>query len=304
MITVTKFAAALGVLTAALSGCGGAQPGPAAGSGRVVVVAAENTWGSIAAELGGGRAEVLSIISNPDVDPHAYEPTARDARAMAQAQLVILNGAGYDTWASRLADADPAPGRTVLVVADLAGRSAGDNPHMWYSPPVVHAVSVRISAVLSAVDRHDAAYFAQRRDAFLARSLAGYDSLRAEIRQRYAGVPVGATESIFVDMARDLDLDLVTPSGYMKAISEGDDPSAGDKSTADAQVTHRRIRVLVYNSQNATSDVQDLVTAATRSGIPVVAVTETLDPAGASFEAWQTAQLRALAAALARATGR
>ena len=97
-------AAAL-ALAATVGGCG--QGAPADTSGKLQVVAAENFWGSIAAQLGGDRVEVTSIITNPATDPHDYEPTSEDARTMAGAQMAIVNGIGYDTWASKLLDANP-----------------------------------------------------------------------------------------------------------------------------------------------------------------------------------------------------
>ena len=98
------------------------------------MVAAENFWGSIAAQLGGEQVEVHSIIVNPDTDPHSYEPTPRDARTLAGSQLAIVNGVGYDNWASKLLAASPQSGRVVLNVGDLLGLQRGDNPHRWYFP--------------------------------------------------------------------------------------------------------------------------------------------------------------------------
>ena len=286
----------------ALAACGAPRPGGA--SGRVLVAAAESSWGSIASQIGGRHADVVSLVSNPDTDPHAYEPTAQDGRTIAEAQYVIVNGAGYDPWAPHLVDANPADGRTVLTIADLAGRGNGDNPHMWYSPTIVARVVSRITDDLKTIDPADAAYFDRQRAAFTTTALRRYDELRSSIRSRYAGVPVGATESIVVDLAQDLKLDLTTPPDYMKAVSEGDDPTAADRSAVDSQITGRRIRVLVFNRQNSTTDIQALVDRARSEGIPVVAITETLDPATATFQDWQARQLEALQAALAQATGR
>lgn len=291
-------------LAALTAGCGAAT-GAAGGNGsRIVVVAAENFWGSIAAQLGGSRTQVVSIITNPNTDPHAYEPTAGDARTIAQAQYVIVNGAGYDPWAPKLVDASPSAARTVLSVADLAGRQGGDNPHMWYSPAVVLKVVDQVTSDLKRVDAADAGYFDQQRQAYLTAGLQRYNDLRVRIRQRYAGVPVGATESIVVDLARDLGLDLITPPEYMTATSAGDDPSAGDTSTVNEQIARRQLAVLIFNRQNSTPDVQALVDRATGLAIPVVAITETLDPGTSSFQDWQSAQLQDLADALAKATGR
>ena len=91
---------ALTVTTAfALSGCAASAAtsgSSAAGASSVIqVVAAENFWGSIATQLGGTHAQVTSIIVNPDADPHDYEPTASDARIIASADMVLINGVGY-----------------------------------------------------------------------------------------------------------------------------------------------------------------------------------------------------------------
>ena len=96
---------------------------------------------------------------------------------------------------------------------------------------------------------------------------------------------------------------MMTPGGFLRAISEGTDPTAQDKATFDDQIANKQIKVLLFNTQNATPDVQQLVDAANAKGIAVVNVTETLDPATATFQDWQTKQLQDLAAALAKATG-
>ena len=133
-------------LQACASGAPPAGASIAAAPGRVSVVAAENVWGSIAAQLGGDRASVTSIIANPDTDPHDYEATPADARAIASAKYVILNGAGYDAWAGKLVSADPVKGRLVLNVAGLVGVKEGGNPHVWYSPPDVLKTIDQITA--------------------------------------------------------------------------------------------------------------------------------------------------------------
>ena len=295
-------------LVAVASGCGrsGSPGAPAArgGGGGLVVVAAENFWGSIAAQLGGGRPSVSSIIVNPDTDPHAYEPNARDARALAGAQLVIVNGLGYDAWADRLLAASPVSGRLVLNVGRALELGAGANPHQWYSPAHVQQIVDRISAAYERLDPADTSYFAQRRVTFLTAGLARYQALRREIRAEFAGAPVGYSESIFQPLGEDLGLRLMTPYSFAKAIAEGTDVTAQDKRLVDTQVSQRQIKVWIYNSQNVTPDVQRVNALARAHNIPIATVTETLAPASASFEQWQVAQLEALRAALRRATGR
>jgi len=287
----------------ALTSC--AATGSASSGGHPpVVVAAENFWGSIAAQLGGGRVRVTGIITNPNADPHDYEPTTADARDMAGARFVIENGIGYDPWAQKLVDANPVAGRDVLDVGRLLGVPVGGNPHVWYSPSNVQRVIDAITAEYKMLDPEDAAYFDQQRSAFESTGLAQYHRLISEIHDKYAGTPVGASESIFAYLVPALGLDLLTPPSFLRAISEGSEPSAADKAAIDLQISSHQIKVYVYNSQNATPDVQRQIEEARRAGILVTTITETLVPQSATFQAWQVGQLEALAAALHQATGR
>jgi zinc/manganese transport system substrate-binding protein len=281
-----------------------APVGAAPASGHIEVVAAESFWGSIAAQLGGDRVHVTSVITNPATDPHDYEPTAADARTMAGAQLAIVNGIGYDPWAGKLIAANPVHGRIVLTVGDLVGIKPGGNPHRWYSPPDVQKVIDQIVRDYTKLDPKDAGYFKQQRTRFETRGLAQYKRLIATIKRKYHGVPVGASESIFAPLAQALGLKLLTPASFLKAISEGTEPNAADKTVIDRQIARKQIKVWVFNSQNSTPDVQRITDAARKRGIPVTTITETPTPAGVSFQAWQSRQLEALAAALAKATGR
>jgi zinc/manganese transport system substrate-binding protein len=278
--------------------------GSASSGAKIAVVTAENFWGSLAAQLGGDHVQVTSVIDNPDADPHAYEPTAADATTMATARLAIVNGAGYDAWAGKLIDANPVAGRVVLTVGDLVGVKAGGNPHRWYSPTDVRAVIDKITEDYGRLDPASAAAFGTLHEQVITGALKDYFALVETIKTTYAGTQISASESIVTPLAQATGLTMLTPASFLAAISEGTDPTAADKATIDAQLTGKQVKVYVYNRQNATPDVQRQVEEAKAAGIPVVTVTETLTPAGASFQDWQVAQLRALVAALHQATGR
>jgi zinc/manganese transport system substrate-binding protein len=288
----------------ALTGCGSREPNEELSSGKLQVVAAENFWGSIAAQLGGEKVEVRSVIVNPATDPHSYEPTAGDARTMAGAQLAIVNGIGYDEWASHLLAADPSSGRIVLDVGSVLGLGRGENPHQWYAPGHVRAVVEQIVAAYDKLAPAEASYFAERRHAFETVGLARYDELIRQIRARYAGVAVGYSESIFQPLGEALGLKLLTPSSFAKAVAEGSEVTAQDRQTVDGQAQRGQIKLWVLNSQNVTPDVQRVNQIARARHIPIAAVTETLSPASATFEQWQVAQLEEIERALHAATGR
>lgn len=306
--------AALGIAAVLLSAvaCSGTKT-PQSGSSaesttgpvrKLAVVATINAWGSIASQLGGDRLQVTSIITNPDTDPHSYEPSAGDARRFADAKVVVENGIGYDAWADKMLASDPNPQRMVVNVGDTVGVGGGGNPHQWYSPDAVTKVVNAITAAYKKADPNDSGYFDQQNQQFLNQGLFNYRSAIATIKAKYAGTPVAASEWIFSPLSDALGLNLITPPEFLKAISEGTDPSPADKATIDQQIATKAIKVYVLNSQNSNPDLQAQVDAARKHGIPVATVTETLSPANASFQEWQSTQLSGLADALHAATGK
>ena len=305
---------ALGAAAALTAGCStksaapATRPAGAAGSGsstKIAVVAAENFWGSVAMQLGGAHVTEVSIITNPDTDPHSYEVTPNDAKRVSRAQLFIQNGVGYDTsWAPGLVKANPAPGREVLTVGDVLGLKDGDNPHQWYSHDSVYKIIDAIVAEYKKLDPADAGYFDTQKQTFETTTLATYNQLESDIKAKYSGVPIGASESIVSPLADALGLKMLTPYSFLKDISEGTDPSVADKTTVDGQLKGKQIKVYVYNSQNSTPDITAQVDEAKAAGIPVTTVTETLAPASATFQDWMVGELQGLKAALAQATGR
>lgn len=300
---VTAAVASIAALTACSTAPTRTTDDASAGS-MITVVAAENFWGSIAKQLGGTHVRLTSIITNPDTDPHDYEPTPADARTIASAQFVIVNGIGYDPWADKLLAADPDPNRTQLDVGQLVGVAAGGNPHVWYSPVTVMQVINQITADYEQLDPANAPYFYEQRQTYIQKTLTDYDNLVVDIKAKYSGTPIGASESIVTPLAQGLNLNLLTPQSFLDAISEGSDPTAADKATIDRQIRTKQIKIYVYNTQNATPDVQAQVKEARAAGIPVATVTETLDPATATFQDWQVGQLKGIESALAKGAGK
>lgn len=290
------------VITACQS-TGQSSTGASAGK-AVKVVAAENFWGSIAAQVGGSHVVVTSIINDPDADPHDYEPVSQDARTVADAQYVIYNGVGYDAWMDKLVAANPSANRKVLDIGNLFGKKEGDNPHMWYNPDYVKSVAGKVRDDLKAIDPTDASAIDQSAQQYLDSGLKQYNSLIADIKAKYSGTPVGATESIFAYMSPSLGLNLITPASYLNAVSEGTDVSAADEATVEQQITQKQIKILVYNSQNTPPNIQLLLDKCKTLGIPTPTVTETMVPATTTFQDWQSKQLQGIEDALKQATGK
>jgi len=255
----------------------------------IQVVAAENVYGGIAAAIGGDRIEVVSILSNPAQDPHLFEASPAVVRRIADARLVIVNGAGYDPWAEKLLHTAPRADRTVINIARLIGRKPGDNPHFWYDPAVMPVVAGAIAAALSKADPAHAGEYGSRLTAILS-ALDSVKARAARLRARYAGTPVTATEPVFGPMADALGL-VMRNRSFQTAMMNDIEPSARDLAAFETDLKQRKVRALIYNAQVSEKLTERLLAV-------VVAVTET-QPPGVSLADWMLGQLDALDKALA-----
>jgi zinc/manganese transport system substrate-binding protein len=265
-----------------------APPAARAADGRITMVAAENFYGDIAAQIGGGQVAVSSILNNPEQDPHLFETTPAVARSLANAQIVVFNGADYDPWMEKLLKASPRPGRKEIIAAELMHKKAGDNPHLWYEPATMPAVAKAIAAALTSADPAHRQDYAARLDKFLA-SLAPLNAKIAAIRGKFAGAPVTATEPVFGPMARALDLNMRNER-FQLSIMNDTEPSARDVAAFERDLKEHKVRVMFYNKQASDKAVQRLAAIARAARVPVVAVTETKPP-GASYQDWMLGQL-------------
>jgi zinc/manganese transport system substrate-binding protein len=285
------------VATVVGSGCGSSAAKPSAGS-VVKVIAAENFWGDIAGQIGGNHVAVRSIISDPSTDPHQYESDARDAAAVADARLVIVNGVGYDDAVSKLLANSRSKGRVVVSLEDvLHAKGNNANPHLWYDLPRIPEAAKAIEQALAAADPGDAASFAANLETFDA-SLAPLNRIVSEIKSKYHGAPVAYTERVAGYLLEAAGLTIASPVGFSQAIEDGNEPSAGDTKAMDDLINQHGIRALLYNAQATSPVTQRVQDLARRAGIPIVAVTETLPENEPSYQAWQQHQLQALLTAL------
>ncbi len=269
----------------------------------VQIVAAENFWGSLISQLGGTHVQVLSIVSDPNADPHEYESNTANALAIANADYIIVNGAGYDDWANKLIGAGTKPNAKVLNVADLIGEKEGDNPHFWYSPDYVNQTVKQMEEDLISIDPANAAYYEQNY-ANLKVALAPYQNRIATIKQQFNGTQVAATEDIFAYIADPAGLNLISPPAFTQAVAEGNDPPADSIVQFETQLKSGNVSVLVYNQQTVSPITDNMKKLAAEQGIPVIGITETIQPPDVSFQDWMNAELMSLQNALnAKALG-
>ena|SRR5579872_7250512 len=261
----------------------------------VSIVAAENFYGDVAAQVGGDRVATTGILSNPDADPHLFEASAATARALANAKIVIANGADYDPWMEKLLKANKAPGRREIVVADLAHKKPGANPHLWYDPSVVKALAAALAADLSVLDPiHKTEY--EKGSAAFAASLEPLEARIAAMRRKYSGQPVAASEPVFGYMAALIGLNM-REEKFALAVMNNTEPSAGDVAAFEDDLKGHRVKAMLYNAQASEPAVQRLMRIAKDEKIPVVGVAET-EPANMNYQQWMSSQLDGLDRAL------
>jgi zinc/manganese transport system substrate-binding protein len=268
-----------------------------AAAAPVTVVAAENFYGDIARQIGGAQVAVTSILTNPDQDPHEFEASPSTARAFADAAVVIVNGAGYDGWAEKLLSASPDASRAVVVVTALVPETAGDNPHVWYDPAAMPALAEALCGLFVKLDPAHQTDYARRLTIFR-RSIKPIEDRIAEMRTKYSGKPVTATEPVFGYMAAALGLDMRN-AGFQLAVMNDTEPSAGAVAAFEKDLRARAVKVLLYNSQTSQALTRRMQKIATQAGVPAVGVTET-EPRGKDYQEWMLSQLNALDRALAR----
>lgn len=280
------------LLFAALAAAAFALPAHAA---PIRILAAENFYGQAAEAIGGDRVAVDSVIIAPDTDPHDFDPTPSVARQVADAKIVIMNGADYDPWMARLVGSNMVDGRVVIDVAALSAHRPGDNPHVWYDPKAMPALATALTDELTKLDPAGKAGYEQRRDAYIA-ALAPIGARVAELRAKYAGTPVVATEPVFGYMAEALGLKMENQA-FQTAVMNETEPAASDIAAMEDAIRAGKVKVLFYNSQVEDAFTRNLAALAKSSGVPLVPVTET-EPAGKSFAQWMLDTLDATAKAL------
>lgn len=270
----------------------GAVAAPAAGVIRAIGV--ENEYADVISQIGGRYVSVHAIETDPNTDPHNFEASPRIAAAVAEASLIVTNGAGYDDWANRIMAAAPNPARHAIRVQRLLGLpDAVPNPHLWYDPRTMPVVAKAVGDALSALLPSQSDYFAANVAKFDA-SLAPWKAAIASFKADFPDTPVAVTEPVANDMLAAAGAVIRTPFGLQAAIMNGTDPSPQDVTRQGDLLTGHAVKVLVYNQQVTDSLTNSFLLLAKRNAIPVVGVYETMPSGGFTYQGWMLAEVAAL----------
>jgi zinc/manganese transport system substrate-binding protein len=283
-------------LAVVLAGCGATEQ---ADDGLIHVVASTNVYGDIAQSIGGDRVEVTSIIDDPAQDPHQFEANGRVQLALSRADVVIVNGGGYDDFATQMLEASGNEDAVVITAVDESGfdpSADGFNEHVWYDYPTVEAVAGTLLHTLWDLDPEHRDYYEGTTAGFLG-DMSDLEEQVAALHAATDGVGVIITEPVPGYLLQELGMTNLTPPEFSSAIEEDADvPPAllqrvlnllGDGSAA----------LVVYNAQTGGPQTDAVLDIASENGIPAIGVTETL-PEGAHYAPWQAGYLDLIRQAL------
>lgn len=299
---------ALGLLVAGCSSSGEASSAvsSSSGSSTIAVTASTNVWGSVAEEIGGDAVEVTSLITSSSQDPHEFEATAHNQLEVADAQVVVENGGGYDAFIQTMLDAsdsDPA----VIDAAQLSGKMPagadesdeieGFNEHVWYDFPTAKAVAKELADAFAEIDPANASTFQENYESF-SDTLDGLTSRLTAISTEHSGAGVAITEPVPLYMLDAAGLENKTPSDFSEAVEEGTDVSASVLQETLDLFSNHEVVLLAYNAQTETSQTDQVVDAAQSADIPAIGFTETLPDGTSDYLQWMTDNVSSLETAL------
>ena len=281
------------------SACSSALGSTHAAAGVIVAVGAENEYADVISQVGGKYVQASAIMSNPNTDPHTFEASASVARTVSEAQLVVQNGVGYDTFMNTIENAAPNSARKVIVVQNLLGLPADTpNPHLWYKPGTMPAVANAIAADLAAIQPAHASYFKANAARFIA-SLTAWNNAIAAFAAKYPNTPVATTEPVADYMLQAVGADNLTPFAFQADIMNGTDPSAQDVAIERSLFTGHKVKVFLYNQQVTDTLTESFITLARQNDIPVVGVYETMPVPGYDYQSWMLTEVQDLTKAVA-----
>ena len=308
--------ASVGLLTSA-SACGTSQNGAGSAHGAISVVSSINQWGTLAEQLGGSGVQVTSIINSTNVDAHDYEPTTSDIAKLQKARIVIVNGAGYDSWAvkaaqsaksqvinanrncpsRRTASAAQSAKSQVINAAEIGGVKNGGNPHVWFSAAVRKAVAQAITRAYEGTRPDGKADFDKLNQQWRSKEDEVARKI-TETKRKADGEAYAATESVAEYLAGDLGLKDATPTGYMRATANESEPTPTDIKQFTDMLEAGKVGLLVVNIQEETELTGKIVTAAKSSNIPIVELTEQMPEQYDSLTDWMAALVDAFSQAI------
>ena len=264
-------------------------------AGPVRAIGVENEYADVISQIGGKYVQVQAIETDPNTDPHTFEASPKVAKEIAAAQLIVVNGVGYDDWADKIMSAAPRPNRKVINAQKLLGLPDDTaNPHLWYDPKTMPAVAKAVGGRPSQNwTRARPRISTPTRKNSSPRSNPGMTAIAA-FKAKYDKTPVAVTEPVADYLLQAMGFNIVTPFTLEKAIMDGTDPSPQDVTTQNELLSGNKVKVFAYNQQVTDALTKSFLDASKKAGIPVVGVYETMPTPGYTYQSWMLAEVAAL----------
>ncbi|HSR83363.1 MAG TPA: zinc ABC transporter substrate-binding protein [Streptosporangiaceae bacterium] len=293
---VCRAAATAAVIAGVALGAAGCRGGIAAGSasGTVInAVGAESEYANVLRQIGGKYVHVNAILDNPNTDPHTFEASPQVAQEVSSAQLIVQNGLGYDSWMTNIESASSNLHRKVVVVQHVLGLpDSTPNPHLWYDPRTMPAAAKAMANDLAALQPAHAAYFRANLAKFDS-SLSPCLTAIARFKAKYAGTKAATTEPVADYLLAAMGIRNLTPFAFQADIMNGVDPAPQDIALETGLFSAHQVKVFCYNQQVVNALTGSIRQSASKNGVPVVGVYETM-PAGYDYQRWMLAEVDAI----------
>jgi len=261
-------------------------------TGVVKVLASTNVWGDIAKQLGGDWVEVTVILDDPMQDPHSYEASARDQLAVNDAEVIVMNGGGYDDFMTTLIQA--ADEAKIVQMAVPVSESAGesethahthDNEHVWYDFDSVGEFSQNFVAALTDIRPESFTDVNKNFDTFKVE----LDNLKVRLEGlagHSLGLGVVATEGVGNLMLEHAGFENLTPEALADAIEEETEVPPAALAKTETLIKNNLVAILVTNAQVEDQVSERLRKLAEAEGVPVVQFSELIPEAGMNYFDW------------------
>ena len=286
------YSAAKYLLAAALFGAQAVQA-----QQTVHVVAAESSYGSMVKSIGGDHVDVVSLLDSPEVNPHQFKGNPQIGRQLQDADLVVMNGLGFDGWIEPLLSGTSNPHRRVVKASEAGSAMlmADNNPHLFYSPRIMLATASRVARVLAQLDPTNKDDYHAGLQKFQEQLLPIYAQVQALIAT-HPNLTVTATVPVYAYMIqllgyRDLYHDIQFAS------MENSEPSAQQVKQFIQGLKQHKVSLLIYNEQVRNRLTRTEVQTAKEAGVPTVGVSA-IPLHGENYAQWQIDQLKAIEDAL------
>lgn len=274
-----------------LAGCGQSSSSKQSDS-KITVISSVDFYGEAAKKVLGDKGTVTSVISKPSIDPHGYQPTSGVAKKVTQADVILYNGIGYDSWMTKLAKNSQDSATVIRVGEDVLGKKTGANPHLWYDTRTMPKLVNYLVEKFSKLQPKNKAYFKKHAQAYL-KQLKQVSTRVKQLSQNSNGKLVDVSEPVFDYALKQLGY-RENNTGFAESVEKGVDPSPKDIETMQQDIKDHKIAYFVQNAQATDQTVSNLVKLAKKSDVPVLKVTETM-PKGKTYVQWMLSQYNQLA---------